>query len=172
MSLLDSLVNSIMTMEGANSPNSVNQRMIQDYGLYDPGHLIYAGQAGAVPVKIGNTTWAGFPTLDAGTQAIANQITLDASKGHTLESFISKYAPPSQNATSSYISTVAGWLGIDPSTKLSDILSGNVGSSLSTPSNDITANDIVSSSVSGSSDNTLVIVGLFAAVGLVYLVLS
>ncbi len=169
MSTIDDLANAIMTMEGANSPSSVNQKMINQYGLYDPGHLIYAGQSGAVPVNIGGTVWAGFSSLDAGVQAIKNQITLDASRGHTLETFINKYAPPSQNDTGGYISNVASWLGLDPSTTLSDIVSGSV-SNLASSVSDSTSNvvdQILGNTVgsdSGINLTTIALVGGMVAV--------
>jgi hypothetical protein len=127
---IDDLVNSIFRMEGSNSPNSINQTLITQYGLYNPGHLTYANQPGAVPVKIGTHTWAGFATYDDAVQAVKNQINLDASRGFTLETFIGKYAPSFENNTGNYINSVASWLGISSvGAKLSDLLSGSPSSS-------------------------------------------
>lgn len=174
MSLLDSLTNAIMTMEGSNNPNSVNQHMISTYGLYDPGHLVYAGQVGATPVKIGSTVWAGFSTLEDGIQAIKNQITLDASRGNTLETFIGKYAPPSQNDTGSYLNYVSSQLGVDPTTKLSDIV-GSVSDSISSvfsSSSDLASQYLNELGSSGSSIGMGAILLIGGAIALGVLVSS
>lgn len=180
---IDDLINSIYQIEGSSSPNSVNQHMIKDYGLYDPGHLVFANQTGAVPVKINGVTWAGFSSIDAANQAMANQINLDASRGHTVESFISKYAPSFENDTNSYIATVSSWLGVSKGSKLSDLISGT-NSSIDTSSNDAIWNfdgfpdltDLFSSNGSGTSSsndnsNIGVTFGIAGVVVLAYLAL-
>lgn len=174
---IDDLVNSIFRMEGANDPNSVNQTLINQYGLYNPGHLTYAGQPGAVPIKIGTHTWAGFANYDDAVQAVKNQINLDASRGFTLETFIGKYAPSSENDTGGYISNVANWLGISNiGAKLSDLLSGSSGGSSSSSGNDAVLNvgndgydylDSIMSMDHGSSIAPLLVVG-----GIVLLVVT
>ena len=123
--MISDLINAIVKIEGGDSPNSVNAKIIAQYGLYNPGHLMYAKQPGAVPVKIGNRTWAGFPTYQTGLDAIGRQINLDASRGHTLETFIGKYAPSNENNTNSYLAMVTNWLGLDKTARLSDIVGGN-----------------------------------------------
>jgi len=66
----------------------------------NPGNLRFAGQEGATE---GEGGFAKFATADEGIKALENQIKLDASRGHTLESFVYKYAPPSENDTKKYL---------------------------------------------------------------------
>lgn len=84
----------------------------------NPGNLKFANQSGAV---MGEGGFAKFNTPEDGYQALVNQVQLDQSRGETLEQFISKYAPPTENDTTTYIQQVASNLGVDPSMKISDI---------------------------------------------------
>lgn len=74
----------------------------------NPGNLRYVGQAGA---SQGEGNFAKFNSVKEGFQALINQIKLDASRGHTLESFIYKYAPPIENVTNVYLDQIAKWTG-------------------------------------------------------------
>lgn len=69
----------------------------------NPGNLRFAGQEGATE---GEGGFAKFATADAGVKALENQIKLDAKRGHTLESFVYKYAPPSENDTKKYLADI------------------------------------------------------------------
>lgn len=69
----------------------------------NPGNLRFAGQEGATE---GEGGFAKFATADEGVKALENQIKLDASRGHTLESFVYKYAPPSENDTKKYLADI------------------------------------------------------------------
>ena len=84
----------------------------------NPGNLRFVGQAGA---SQGAGGFARFETPQAGVQALKNQIKLDASRGHTLQSFISKYAPPTENDTALYIQQLSQRLGVSPQTAVSTI---------------------------------------------------
>lgn len=84
----------------------------------NPGNLRFVGQAGA---SQGEGGFARFSTPQAGYEALKNQIKLDASRGHTLESFIAKYAPPTENATNQYIQQISSRLGVSPKTKVSSV---------------------------------------------------
>jgi len=84
----------------------------------NPGNLRYVGQSGA---SQGIGGFAYFPTPEAGVQALKDQIALDAGRGHTLESFINKFAPPSENDTNTYVNQMASALGIPATTPLSQI---------------------------------------------------
>ncbi len=84
----------------------------------NPGNLRLAGQPGATQ---GAGGFAKFQNPTAGYLALRDQIALDATRGHTLASFISKYAPPSENNTNTYIQQAARALGINPNTKLSQV---------------------------------------------------
>lgn len=90
----------------------------------NPGNLMFAGQAGATGKDAQGFAIFGSP--EAGMTALERQIALDASRGHTLESFLHKYAPASENNTSRYLATIAGWLGIaDPQTPLTALTTGS-----------------------------------------------
>src|SRR5437016_7116639 len=84
----------------------------------NPGNLRFAGQRGATP---GSGGFSRFDTVEQGYQALQDQIKLDSGRGHTLASYISKYAPPSENDTSVYIQQATETLGVDPGTPLSGI---------------------------------------------------
>lgn len=84
----------------------------------NPGNLRFVGQAGATQ---GSGGFARFSSPAAGVSALASQIKLDASRGATLASFINKYAPPSENNTSQYLTQAIANLKVSPTTKLSSI---------------------------------------------------
>lgn len=109
MATIQDLANAISKMEGWSVPNSLAQRN------NNPGNLRYVGQSGAT---IGQGGFAAFPTPDAGMQALIDQINLDASRGATLSSFINKFAPPSENNTTDYLSYVSSQTGVDSSMTL------------------------------------------------------
>ncbi len=84
----------------------------------NPGNLRFAGQQGAKP---GAGGYASFPSPEAGYAALQNQIQIDTKKGLTLQQYITKYAPPSENDTAGYIAKAAQAVGVDPKTPLSQI---------------------------------------------------
>ena len=84
----------------------------------NPGNLRYVGQAGATEGKSG---FAKFATPEAGVKALQNQIALDASRGLTVEQFINKYAPPSENDTQLYINQFTKALGTDKKVKIAQL---------------------------------------------------
>jgi len=81
----------------------------------NPGNLRFVGQPGATK---GEGGFAKFESPEAGAAALSRQVALDVSRGNTLDSFINKYAPPSENNTAQYIAQAQKALGIAPSTKL------------------------------------------------------
>lgn len=84
----------------------------------NPGNLRFAQQRGA---SQGEGGFARFETPEAGFQALKNQISLDASRGLTLEQFINKFAPPSENDTQLYVSQMVQATGADGDTLVSEI---------------------------------------------------
>lgn len=84
----------------------------------NPGNLRFAGQIGA---SQGQGGFAKFDSPEAGLKALQSQIQLDASRGHTLASFISKFAPPTENNTTQYISQAMANLGVSKDTPISKI---------------------------------------------------
>lgn len=78
----------------------------------NPGNLRFANQPGATQ---GEGGFARFETPEAGLAAMQKQIELDTqTRGLTLDRFLNKYAPPSENKTQNYINFVAKKTGLDP----------------------------------------------------------
>ncbi len=96
------------------------------YRLNNPGNLTYAGQPGATPVQVCNPTchtFAQFPDYQSGYQALLNQINLDASRGLSIASFTSKYAPAQDsNDPASYAAAIAAAEGLSVSDPLAAAL--------------------------------------------------
>lgn len=108
------IAQAIQTQEGY-YPGSLS------YRLNNPGNLVYAGQPGATPVTVGTYTFASFPSYDAGYQALLNQISLDASRGLTIQQFATKYAPAAAgNDPTTYAANLAAAVGLSPTDPLSD----------------------------------------------------
>lgn len=84
----------------------------------NPGNLKFANQPGA---ELGDGGFAKFKSPEDGLAALQSQISLDASRGATLASYISKYAPPSENDTAGYIQKAAAAVGMAPGTPLSKV---------------------------------------------------
>jgi len=152
MAIID-IANVIGQIEGWNVAGSLAQRN------NNPGNLIFVHQSGAV---LGEGGFAKFSSPEAGFQALENQISLDASRGLDVTSFINKYAPPSENNTSNYISMFTSMLGVSATDKLSSLISGDGVVDAST--SPITLGDEI-----GNIDST--ILGAIAVVGIIGLVL-
>lgn len=110
MDPIESIARAIAQFEGFYNPGSRAQRN------NNPGNLRYAGQPGAIGAD--SAGYAIFPTAEAGWQALRRQIQLDASRGLTLEQFIRKYAPPSENPTDAYLRFVSQRTGLAPGDRL------------------------------------------------------
>lgn len=87
------IADSIALFEGKAVKNSLANR------LNNPGNLKFRGQPNSVK---GDKGFAHFKDYQAGRSALEKQIRLDAGRGHTLKSFIDKYAPPSENDSKAY----------------------------------------------------------------------
>ena len=111
-SQFSSVADTVVRQEGYNSALAP---------LNNPGNLIYAGQTGATPVTVNGTTWASWPTYDAGYQGLLNQIALDASRGLTISQFTAKYAPAGQGSNDpvTYAANIAAATGLTPDSPLS-----------------------------------------------------
>lgn len=112
MNKLDRLAQSIAHIEGYGNKKSLA------FKNNNPGNLMYAGQKNSIKTK--SSRFAVFKTPDDGWNALKQQIKLDALRGKTLEQFIYKYAPPTENNSKAYVSMVSLMTGINPSNKLSD----------------------------------------------------
>jgi hypothetical protein len=94
----------------------------------NPGNL----RAGPGSTGVDARGIAIFPDFETGEAALERQIGLNIDRGLTLDEFFggkqgvyAGYAPAAdQNNPGQYSSTVASWIGIDPSIPLSSALSG------------------------------------------------
>lgn len=84
----------------------------------NPGNLRYVGQPGA---SQGEGGFARFESPEAGYEALKKQIELDASRGHTVSSFVNKYAPPVENDTNTYVKQATSTLGVSPDTPVNNV---------------------------------------------------
>lgn len=85
----------------------------------NPGNLRFANQTSAVQ---GDSGFAKFPTIEAGWNALKNQISLDATRELTLQDFVSKYAPPNENDTKGYLNHMVSILNTDATANLKTIV--------------------------------------------------
>lgn len=128
---LDSVVGAILRMEGADQPNSVNATIQRTAGLYNPGHIEYSSWSaahGAQPVTIQGRTWAGWPTYDAGVDAVKALLAQYQRNdpGITIQQAVFKYAPPNENDSALYARNLASWTGLPVDTPLASVLTGSV----------------------------------------------
>lgn len=84
----------------------------------NPVNLRFAGQKEAVGESGG---FAVFPHAAAGFRAAHNQIKKDQSRGLTVEQFVYKFAPPSENNTDKYLDFVIRELRISKTTPLIEV---------------------------------------------------
>lgn len=114
------VASTIQTIEGWFA-GSVSQRN------NNPGNLKYAGQPGAIGADASG--FAIFTSVDAGQQALQNQIALDASRGLTIGQFASKYAPAQDgNDPASYAAQLAAATGLSVTDPLSAAAEAGAGS--------------------------------------------
>ncbi len=85
---------------------------------FNPGNLRFAGQRGA---SEGEDGFARFENATSGFDALKRQVSLDAGRGHTIDSFINKYAPPIENDTQGYIDFISKETGFDSKSKVVDV---------------------------------------------------
>jgi hypothetical protein len=83
--------------------------------LRPPKAVKLRGQTG-----LDDAGFAIFPDAVTGWAALDRQIAIDAKRGHTLATFIAKYAPASENNTSSYLAYLERTLGVTGAVKLSE----------------------------------------------------
>jgi hypothetical protein len=166
-SFTDQLAQAIARFEGYNVAGSVAQRN------NNPGNLRSGpGQTGTDP-----NGYAIFPDVATGYAALDNQISLNIGRGLSLDEFFAGkpgvypgYAPSSDaNNPAQYASTVAGWLGIDPTVPLSSIagsassVASVDGSSPDLPETSGASDDSGESGTAGLSTTAVVALGALAA---------
>ncbi|MBE7729415.1 structural protein [Komagataeibacter sp. FXV3] len=84
----------------------------------NPGNLDFVGQPGAhLETGVAEPRFAAFPTLTDGIRALRDQLLRYAERGlTTVASIISVYAPPTENATSAYITSLCRHMGVQADT--------------------------------------------------------
>lgn len=88
----------------------------------NPGNLEFGNFAKSQGAIGSDGRFAVFPTYDAGRAAKETLLFESPSyRDRTISSAINRYAPPSENNTSAYVNAVAGAIGVDPSTPLSQL---------------------------------------------------
>lgn len=84
----------------------------------NPGNLRFAGQPNATQGRGG---FAKFETPQLGFRALIKQLQKDQSRDLTLEQFVHKYSPPSENDTKKYIKFLEDKLDVRKSDKIVNI---------------------------------------------------
>ena len=107
----------IAQMEGYSVAGSLAQRNNNPGNLRDR-----PAQYGPWPGQTGTSGgFAVFESPEAGWNALDIQIRSDANRGLTLQQFIYKYAPPSENDSANYLNFVARNLGVSTDTPLAQV---------------------------------------------------
>jgi hypothetical protein len=122
---LRQLAEAFVKQEGSEShPMSVHAKMVREFKKYNVGHLVWAGQRGAIPIQVrpNGRKWAGWNTREESIQGLERQLLLYARRGLTLAEAIFTYAPPIENNSEAYLKNVVKWTGILPHEKLKKVL--------------------------------------------------
>lgn len=133
----DTVAQAVIQMEGSMLPGSVNMTMVQKFGLWNVGHLIWAGQYGAVPVVVspGGRQWAGWPSQADAYAGLVRDLMAKARQGLTIRQAFEKYAPPSENNTELYIAHISAATGYPSSTPLASVMAASPGVPAPEPGN-------------------------------------
>jgi len=110
------LARAMAEQEGFFRAGSRAARNCNPGNLRPPGKVTLKGQTG-----VDAAGFAIFPDAATGWAALDRQIDLDMRRGHTLASFLRKYAPPGENNTLGYIAFVSGRLNVAPETLLREL---------------------------------------------------
>jgi hypothetical protein len=116
---LDTIAQSIQQVEGY-YPGTLA------YRNNNPGNLVYtsyyAQNYGAVQ---GDGGFSKFPDYDTGYSAMLHQIQVDSSRGDSIYDLTYSWLGSGQGGDwQSYAETIANNLGVDPNTKVADLISG------------------------------------------------
>jgi len=131
---IDTVAQAVIQMEGSMLPNSINMSMVRQYGLWNVGHLIWAGQIGAQKVWLKDRYWAGWPSQSEAYAGLVRDLSAKARAGYTIEQAFRIYAPPSENDTGAYIAHISASTGYPSSTPLASVISGSpAGGSVAPP---------------------------------------
>ena len=110
---MTALARAMAEVEGFFKAGTTAARNSNPGNLRPPPKVTLKGQTG-----LDARGFAVFPDAATGWAALDRQIDIDMRRGHTLASFLRKYAPPSENDTTAYIKFVAGRLQVGPETLL------------------------------------------------------
>lgn len=129
MAGIDKLVAAVIEMEGSMSANSINMNMVRNYGKWNVGHLVWAGQRGAIPIYIKDRNWAGWSSQAEATEGLKRDLLAKARAGDTIREAFKKYAPAFENDTAKYIAFVSSRVGYPPDTPLNTVIAGGASAS-------------------------------------------
>lgn len=129
MAGIDKLVAAVIEMEGSMSSNSINMNMVRNYGRWNVGHLVWAGQRGAIPIYIKDRNWAGWSSQAEATEGLKRDLLAKARAGDTIREAFKKYAPAFENDTAKYIAFVSSRVGYPPDTPLNTVIAGGASAS-------------------------------------------
>ena len=118
----------------------------------NPGNLRFVGQANA---SQGEGGFAKFATPEAGYAALKAQIDLDKSRDLTCSQFVNKYAPSSENDTSTYIKQFCNQLGVNPNDKMSSLSTDDIASFMAKKESGTTINAGTTQSKSVQAPGTM-----------------
>jgi hypothetical protein len=124
MAGIDKLVAAVIEMEGSMLPNSINMNMVRNYGRWNVGHLVWAGQRGATPIYIKDRNWASWSSQAEATAGLQRDLLAKASRGMSIRAAFEAYAPAFENDTENYIAWVSAKTGYPPDTPLSTVIAG------------------------------------------------
>lgn len=158
---LDTIALTIQQQEGyyPNTPAYVNN---------NPGNIIYTPYyASAFGATKGSGGFSYFPDYGTGYAALLHQIQVDAARGDTFYDLTYSWLGSGTGGDyKSYAETIAGSLGVDPNTRVADVIADNTGLPVSFeggPTIDPSA---------GTNVNTGALIGIAAAALVGVLVLS
>jgi hypothetical protein len=139
------------------------------YRNNNPGNLVYtsyyAQNYGAVP---GDGGFAKFPDYGTGYAALQHQVQVDAGRGDSFYDLTYSWLGSGQGGDwRSYAETIAGSLGVDPSSRVQDTLTATDSGSFPVQAGSDPVN--VFPETGPVSTNAVVILGLAALVGVLVL---
>ena len=114
--VIDQLVASGKVFGGDKEPDMVEGDTTE---IYNPGNLKFANQEGATGKD--DRGFAIFSTPEEGWDALYRQIELDKGRDLTLDKFVNKYAPPSENDTTAYRNFLQGELNVGKNTNINKL---------------------------------------------------
>lgn len=113
---MKTLEQAIATMEGYYASGKTRAHRNNN-----PGNIEYGPFARANGATDTDGRFAMFPTPEAGFSAL-RQLLLSRYASLTIAEAIAKYAPPNENDTALYVSSVCHWVGCNPTDTVGGVL--------------------------------------------------